>query len=79
MRCLYYQGYVVREKIWFVVGLLRNEDHVCFERTVDKHANLFEFFVPESQEHVFKHLMDYFIAKEYLFGLERKPNPLAKP
>ncbi len=79
MQCLYYQGYLVREKIWLVVGLLRNEDHVCFERTIDKNTNLFEFFVPASQEKIFNHLMDYFIAKEYIFDLQRKPNPLPKP
>lgn len=73
MKCLYYQGYLVREKIWFVVGMLRNEDHLCFERTVDKHTNLFEFFVPAGNEKAFIHLMDYCVEQGYIFGLEKKP------
>ena len=75
MKCLYYQGYVVREKIWFVVGVLRNEDHLCFERTVDKHTNLFEFFVPAGNDKIFRHLMDYFVAQGYVFDLEQKVAP----
>ena len=72
MKCEYYQGYLDREKIWFVVGALRNEDHLCFERTIDKVTNLFEFFVPAGNEQYFLHLMDYFIAQGYVFDLQKK-------
>ncbi|MBM3892799.1 hypothetical protein FJ365_00160 [Candidatus Dependentiae bacterium] len=73
MNCVYYQGYLDREKIWFVVGMLRNEDHLCFERTVDKNTNLFEFFVPAGNEQAFLYLMDYCVAQGYVFDLQKKP------
>ena len=44
MFCQYYQAKVNRNKTWFVVGLLRNESHWVFDRTLDKQNELLEFF-----------------------------------
>jgi len=71
MLCAYYQGYLVKEKSWFVVGVLRNEDHVCFERTVDKKTGLFEFFVPPAQEELFVRIMTHLQAQECLYSFEK--------
>ncbi|NDD54634.1 hypothetical protein EBZ39_12290 [bacterium] len=72
MECLYYQGRVERDKIWFVVGLLRNEDHICFERALDKKTGLFEFFVPKDQEEPFLFLMNYLINKDFVTCFEQR-------
>ncbi len=71
MLCAYYQGYLVREKIWFVVGLLRNEDHICFERALDKTTGLFEFFVPHDQEELFLRIMAYLKGQGCLISFEK--------
>ena len=73
--CLYYHARIERAKIWFVVGSLRNEDHVCFERALDKKMNTFEFFVPEGQQVRFLQLMNYFTTHGFVFGLEQRDNP----
>ena len=76
--CAYYQGILKRDTTWFVVGALRNEDHVVFERALDKKQNLFEFFVPKDQETVFLHIMNYMQKNGYVLSLRKLPtNPLA--
>ena len=42
MYCKYYQAISVKEKTWFVFGVLRNEENVAFSRTLDKQQNLLE-------------------------------------
>jgi hypothetical protein len=63
VHCLYYQAQVNREKTWFVVGALRNEDHVAFERAMENQPNTLEFLVPPDQEALFlefiNHLQQY--------------------
>lgn len=72
--CEYYQGTLRRDKTWFVVGCLRNQDNLVFERALEKQENLFEFFVPPAYEQDFLDLMGFFSRKGYLLSLEKKPN-----
>lgn len=72
MDCAYYHGYLVREKIWFVVGLLRNEDHLCFERALDKKDGSFEFFVPYGQEELFVRIMTHLQELGCVTSFEKK-------
>lgn len=44
--CVYYRAHVKREKVWFFVAVLRSYEHLCFDRTYDIEASIFEFFVP---------------------------------
>jgi hypothetical protein len=76
--CLYYQAGVKREKTWFVVGALRNEDHVAFERALENQQDTIEFLVPPSQENNFLE----FIAQLQQYGVvlwfEKQPNRFIK-
>lgn len=74
--CLYYQAKIVRKKIWFVTGILRYEDHWCFDRTLDAHANILEFFVPRAFQERFEARMDYFVKEGLVEYVEPLPNRL---
>ena len=71
---LYFQANLLREKIWFVVGALKSQENLCFDRALDKQENLFEFFVPEARLTEFLQCMAYFEKQGYLFNLQQKPN-----
>jgi len=58
--CCYYQAHIQREKVWFFVAVLRSQEHVCFDRTFDVGASIFEFFVPASQEEMFLRIVASF-------------------
>ena len=77
--CQYYQAQVVPAKCWFFVGVLRSFEHVCFDRTRDKEASIFEFFVPPDMESTFLELMDYFKKEGIVTSLEQLPNRLLDP
>jgi len=76
--CSYYQAGLVVEKTWFVVGALRNEDHLAFERALENQTDILEFFVPVSQEACFVDLMQHFQSKGYITWLEKKTNRYAE-
>jgi hypothetical protein len=50
---LYYQAILDRQKTWLVAGALRSHEGLCFDRALDKHTNLFEFFVSPLAEQEF--------------------------
>jgi hypothetical protein len=58
--CCYYQAHIQREKVWFFVAAMRSQEHVCFDRTFDVSASIFEFFVPASQEKMFLRMLVFF-------------------
>lgn len=72
--CLYYQGTIKRSKVWFVVGVLRNEDHLVFERALDKKTGTFEFFVPPAQEDRFLRVMQALEKIDIVHSLEKVPH-----
>jgi len=47
MYCSYYQAEVAKPTTWFLVSTLRANEHLCFDRTLDKEHGIFEFFVPQ--------------------------------
>ena len=72
--CAYYQALVDRQKTWFVVGVMRNEDHVAFERTLERQSEILEFFVPHDQEQAFLTLMEMLKKSGCVFSLKKQPN-----
>ncbi|KKQ48326.1 MAG: hypothetical protein US69_C0027G0015 [candidate division TM6 bacterium GW2011_GWF2_38_10] len=76
MQCQYYQAIVDVPHTWFVCGILRNEDNLVFERTLETDPRILEFFVTAEQEAEFLDLMHYFISCGYLESLQKMENRL---
>lgn len=77
--CSYFQARIEREQTWLFVALLRSNEHLCFDRTLDTQQGLFEFFVPEKNVSRFITLMRGFEAMHLLTDLQALPNRLAEP
>ena len=73
--CLYYTARVERSLCWFLTAVVRGTEYICFDRAIDKHESLFEFFVPDSYESVFCQVMEYLkkehVVLEYRIGENR--------
>lgn len=74
--CHYYQATITREECWYFVGILRSFEYICFDRTFDVQASIFEFFVPESQQQEFCALMNYFQKQGIVTQFKQFPNRL---
>jgi hypothetical protein len=74
--CLYYQAHVKKELCWFLVAVLRSYDYVAFDRTVDKEASVFEFFVPELMQKYFEEIMAYFLKEGVITYFKQMDNRL---
>ena len=74
--CSYYQAYVKPQTGWFVVAALKSFDHLCFDRTVDVEASIFEFFVPEQYEPTFLDIMKWMEESGYVGEIKKLPNRL---
>ena len=73
--CHYYQAQVPNPKNHiFLVGSLKYFDNMCFDRTLDKENNLFEFFVPDSQKEQFLRIMKRLEKKGIVKDLTNLPN-----
>ena len=72
--CCYYQAHIKREKVWFFVAAMRSQEHVCFDRTFDVGASIFEFFVPESQEKMFLRMLTFFEQEGIVTNLIKLDN-----
>lgn len=72
--CEYYQARFLKEKTWFVVGCLRAESNLVFDRATAEDPQVFEFFVPPHREMEFLAVMNIFEKKGYVFSLEKKLN-----
>lgn len=77
--CEYYQAHIKREGCGMLVSVLRSFEHVVFDRTIDKAASIFEFYVPSSQEKIFLEIMAYFEKEGIVVDLVKKPNRLLDP
>ena len=75
----YYQVMVPRDRIWFVTGCLRNEDHWTFDRALEGTTNVLEVFVAPSYEEAFCALMDFFRMNGEIFSYEKLPNRFEIP
>jgi hypothetical protein len=72
--CLYYQAIVNREKTWFIVGALRNEDHIAFERAMDGQSDTLEFLVPPDQETLFLEFIQHLQHRGVVIKYEKQAN-----
>ena len=71
---VYYQAHGMRDKVWFIMGCIRNEDNWAFSRTYDKENNILEFFVAPGYEKEFVSLLTHLKAQGYIFSFQKKPN-----
>jgi hypothetical protein len=72
--CEYYVGKVERKRAWLLSAVMRGTEHVAFDRTIDKVASTFEFFVPKDTEAIFLQAMDYLKNEGVLLSLEKQDN-----
>ena len=77
MYCAYYQANIKKEQCWYFVAILKSCTHVAFDRTIDKHTSLFEFFVPTDMETRFVDFMNDFEKQGIVKNLNKLPNRLA--
>jgi hypothetical protein len=77
--CIYFQALVEREKTWFLTASLRSFEYLCFDRTIDKKAGRFEFFVPPDLKGQFLEVMDYFQKEGIVKNLQEIENRLRDP
>lgn len=75
--CVYFQAHVVKEHCWYLTAILRSYEHVAFDRTIDVATSRFEFFVAPHLEDVFLKLMNFFVERGIVTGLQKLPNRLA--
>lgn len=74
--CCYFQAHIVKEQVWFVTSMLRGDDHIVFDRTVDLQRSIFEFFVPENCVDQFLNIMRLLQQHGVVHGLVELPNRL---
>lgn len=77
--CSYYQAVVTKKDTSFFVATLRSNEHVVFDRTLDKEKGIFEFFVPPTQEQRFLEIMHYYVQSGIVSDLQKLPHRLANP
>lgn len=72
--CHYYQAYVVPAQCWYLTSILRSQEHLCFDRTIDVPNSIFEFFVPDLTHPHFLQLMSYFEQAGIIKNFHKLPN-----
>ncbi len=77
--CPYYHSYVDKTFCWYVVAILKSYEHLAFDRTLDSHTNLFEFYVTPAREQEFLDLMRYFEKNHLVSNIKKLPNRLMDP
>lgn len=76
MHCPYYQARIKRSECWFLVAVLKSYEHVAFDRALDAHESIFEFFVAPSMEDYFIELMERMKSLGVISDLQKLPNRL---
>ncbi|MCK4265362.1 hypothetical protein KAW80_03320 [Candidatus Babeliales bacterium] len=76
MYCEYYQAKVVKNKIWFIIGNLKNEGPWCFTRALKEKNDILEFFVAPDYEDDFIRTIDLYKEKGFVLELFKLPNRL---
>jgi len=72
--CLYFQAHIEPKNCWFLIAVLKAEEHVAFVRTCDTNASIVEFFVPESMQDHFLHTIDRLKTKGIVDSVVQMPN-----
>jgi hypothetical protein len=71
--CLYFIACIERKKVVTFIALLRSiEDHLVFDRTIDKVNSIFEFFVPIGMVKRFIFIMEIFKKNKIIEYFEEK-------
>lgn len=73
---IYYKAFVEKKRCWFFTAVMRSFEHLMFDRTCDAATNLFEFFVPRSNEKIFLELMDFFSKEGIVHDLRLGISPI---
>lgn len=76
MFSIYYQAEIIPHSIWLITSLLRNEDGWAFDRALEGHPTILEFFVSPSFEDEFCSLMSYYQEKGLVSSFKKLPNRL---
>ncbi|MCL5436771.1 MAG: hypothetical protein M1549_02765 [Candidatus Dependentiae bacterium] len=77
--CSYFQAEVQRDLTWLFVALLRSNEYLCFDRTLDVPRGLFEFFVPTGNVDRFLEVMRGLADRGLVRNVQVLPNRLAEP
>lgn len=72
--CHYYQAHTPASTACIFVGILRNHEHLVFDRTLDLSTSTFEFFVPADQEQEFIALMNILANRKLVSNIQKLPN-----
>ena len=78
MNCNYFQAYVPAPGCWFVIGIFKSFEHMCFARTLDAQAQIVEFFVPETTTPYFLQVTQALENQGYVFNVQQLPNRLVE-
>ncbi len=73
---LYFQAHVKKELTWMLPATLKYSEHVAFDRAVDKHKGVFEFFVALGLEDVFLDIMQKLEQEGVISNLTKMDNRL---
>lgn len=74
--CLYYTARIERSMCWFLTAVVRGTEYICFDRAIDKHESIFEFFVPQAFENVFCQTMEYLKKERVVLEYTKSENRL---
>lgn len=77
--CTYFQARIQKEQTWLFVALLRSNEHISFDRTINLDEGRFEFFVPTDNVGRFLALMEQFTSLGLVSEVVCLPNRLAEP
>jgi hypothetical protein len=72
--CLYYTAKIDKKRCWLLSSILRANEHIAFDRSLDPQASIFEFFVPHGMEQRFLTIMNYMEQKAVVTDLVKLPN-----
>jgi len=75
----YYQATVVGPDATLLVAVLKTFDSLCFDRTLDREAGLFEFFVTPAETELFLSVMRAFEKRGVVKDLRELSNRLLDP
>ncbi|MGE0009186.1 MAG: hypothetical protein AB7F19_01480 [Candidatus Babeliales bacterium] len=77
--CVYYQVTIDRPAGWFVGATMHSFEHLAFERTIDAHAGINEYFVPPKLEALFLECMQGLELLGVVKDIKKLPNRLLEP
>lgn len=74
---LYYQAHIPADRCWFFTAVIRCQENLCFDRTLDKERSVFEFFVPAEKASQFEAFMAALAEQGVVRNLQQFSNRFA--